>query len=168
MFLKTNKRKGNIYYTIANSVRDGKKVKTVTLAYLGKIEDIAKLAEINEKVKSGNITDLFAVDAVSSLDYGDVAAFYGLSEKLSLREIINSIVFYKGGGLDVGIQTTIMAINRCIDPVSKNGIQFWYENTALSRFTGVSPEKLNSDALYRCMDSLNDDVIFIHRKENFR
>lgn len=56
-------------------------------------------------------------------------------------------------------EVLIMAINRCIDPVSKNGIQFWYENTALSRFTGVSPEKLNADALYRCMDTLTDNVI---------
>jgi hypothetical protein len=50
MFLKINKRKGKIYYTIANSVRDGKRVKTVTLAYLGKIEDMVKLAEIDEKI----------------------------------------------------------------------------------------------------------------------
>ena len=63
-----------------------------------------------------------AVKVPEVLDYGDVSTLYRVCEVLDLREIINRHVF-KGGGVDVGVQAIFMAINHCVDPVSKNQIR---------------------------------------------
>ena len=45
--------------------------------------------------------------------------------------------------MDVGIQAIFMAINHCVDSVSKNQFEFWYKYTVLEKITGIKAEKLN-------------------------
>ena len=90
------------------------------------------------------------------LDYGDVTALYKVCEVLDLRQIINRHVF-KGGGVDVGIQAIFMAINHCVDPVSKNQFEFWYKYTVLEKITGIKAEKLNAQNLCTALDYFYPD-----------
>jgi len=90
------------------------------------------------------------------LDYGDVVALYKVCELLELRQIINRHVF-KGGGVDVGIQAIFMAINLCVDPVSKNQFEFWYKYTALENITGIKATKLNAENLCTALDYFYPD-----------
>jgi hypothetical protein len=70
--------------------------------------------------------------------------------------MINRHVF-KGGGVDVGIQAIFMAINHCVDPVSKNKLGFWYKYTVLEKITGIKAEKLNAQNLCTALDFFYPD-----------
>lgn len=89
-------------------------------------------------------------------DYGDIVALYKVCEVLELRQIINRHVF-KGGGVDVGIQGIFMAINHCVDPVSKNKFEFWYKYTVLEKITGIKAVKLNAENLCTALDYFYPD-----------
>jgi transposase len=59
--------------------------------------------------------------------------------------------------VDVGIQAIFMAINHCVDPVSKNQFEFWYKYTVLEKITGIKAEKLNAENLCTALDYFYPD-----------
>jgi hypothetical protein len=58
-YLRTKKIKGNIYYYLVQSVREGKKVRQIVLAYLGAErpngEEVRKLKKKHEKTTRPNL-----------------------------------------------------------------------------------------------------------------
>jgi len=59
--------------------------------------------------------------------------------------------------VDVGIQAIFMAINHCVDPVSENQFEFWYNYTVLEKITGIKAEKLNAENLCTALDHFYPD-----------
>jgi hypothetical protein len=113
MQLKAVKVKGRVYYSIVESVRINGKPRHRYIKYIGSMDKLI------ESLLKGDELTIKAVKVPEVMDYGDVAALYKICEVLDLRRIINRHVF-KGGGVDVGVPAIFMAINHCVDPVSKN------------------------------------------------
>lgn len=151
MHLKAVKVKGLVYYSIVESVRINGKPRHRFVKYIGGRDKLI------ERLLKGDELTIKAVKVPHVLDYGDVAALYKVCEVLDLRQIINRHVF-KGGGVDVGIQAIFMAINHCLDPVSKNQFEFWYKNTILEKITTIKAEKLNAENLCTALDYFYPDV----------
>ncbi|MCK4732630.1 MAG: hypothetical protein KAT65_09250, partial [Methanophagales archaeon] len=145
MQLKAVKVKGRVYYSIVESVRINGKPRHRYVKYLGSRDKLI------ESLLKGDELTIKAVKVPEVMDYGDVSALYKVCEVLDLRQIINRHVF-KGGGVDVGVQAIFMAINHCVDPVSKNQFAFWYKYTVLEKITGIRAEKLNAENLCTALD----------------
>lgn len=150
MQLKAVKVKGRVYYSIVESVRINGKPRHRYVKYIGSRDKLV------ESLLKGDELAIKAVKIPEVLDYGDVTALYKVCEVLDLRRVINRHVF-KGGGVDVGIQTIFMAINHCVDPMSKNKLEFWYKYTVLEKITGIKAEKLNAENLCTALDYFYPD-----------
>jgi len=159
--LKAVKVKGLVYYSIVESVRINGKPRHRYVKYIGSRDKVI------ESLLKGDELAIKAAKVPEVLDYGDVAALYKICEVLDLRQMINRHVF-KGGGVDVGIQAIFMAINHCVDPVSKNKFEFWYKYTVLEKITGIKAEKLNAQNLCTALDYLypegNDKALDIEKE----
>jgi len=142
--------KGRVYYSIVESVRINGKPRHRYVKYIGSRDKLI------ESLLKGDELTIKAAKVPEVLDYGDVTALYKVCEVLDLRQIINRHVF-KGGGVDVGIQAIFMAINHCIDHVSKNQFEFWYKYTVLEKITGIKAEKLNAQNLCTALDYFYPD-----------
>ena len=142
--------KGRVYYSIVESVRINGKPRHRYVKYIGSRDKLI------ESLLKGDELTIKAAKVPEVLDYGDVTALYKVCEVLDLRQIINRHVF-KGGGVDVGIQAIFMAINHCVDPVSKNQFEFWYKYTVLEKITGIKAEKLNAENLCTALDYFYPD-----------
>jgi len=150
MQLKAVKVKGRVYYSIVESVRINGKPRHRYVKYIGSRDKLI------ESLLKGDELTIKAAKVPEVLDYGDVTALYKVCEVLDLRQIINRHVF-KGGGVDVGIQAIFMAINHCVDHVSKNQFEFWYKYTVLEKITGIKAEKLNAQNLCTALDYFYPD-----------
>ncbi|RZN39587.1 MAG: IS1634 family transposase [Methanophagales archaeon ANME-1-THS] len=161
MQLKAVKVKGLVYYSIVESVRINGKPRHRYVKYIGSRDKLI------ESLLKGDELAIKAAKVPEVLDYGNVAALYKICEVLDLRQMINRHVF-KGGGVDVGIQAIFMAINHCVDPVSKNKFEFWYKYTVLEKITGIKAEKLNAQNLCTALDYLypegNDKALDIEKE----
>ncbi len=94
----------------------------------------------------------------SVVEYGASRALWELVKRLDLIAVINSAA-PKRNGTPVGELVAIMAMNRCLDPMSKWEIPHWYERTVLPELTGIElPEDSGCQTLTRCLDYLTDDV----------
>ena len=142
--------KGRVYYSIVESVRINGKPRHRYVKYIGSRDKLI------ESLLKGDELTIKAAKVPEVLDYGDVTALYKVCEVLDLRQIINRHVF-KGGGVDVGIQAIFMAINHCVDHVSKNQFEFWYKYTVLEKITGIRAEKLNAQNLCTALDYFYPD-----------
>ena len=145
MQLKAVKVKGQVYYSIVESVRINGKPRHRYVKYIGSRDKLIK------SLLTGDELALKAAKIPEVLDYGDISALYKVCEVIDLRQLINRHVF-KGGGVDVGIQAIFMAINHCVDPVSKNQFEFWYKYTVLEEITNIKAEKLNTENLCAALD----------------
>ncbi len=74
VYLKGNRRKGKTYYSLAQSVRSGDGVRTVTLAYVGLLPDEQMVRRLREACSQGRMEEIHAVleskareEAVTSL-----------------------------------------------------------------------------------------------------
>ena len=154
-YIVKKKIRGQTYYYEYESYRLNGKVKHRCVRYLGKSPVIGTKKDIGKDIT-----------VLNSLDYGSIVALYTLAERIQLSEAIYNATT-KGGGLHIGKLVEIMVINRCIEPVSRNKLQDWYEKTALPIFLEIPPEKVHPQIFYNAMDYLSDDVILYIQKEVF-
>jgi transposase len=155
-YLVKKKIKNQTYYYEYESYRVNGKVKHRCVRYLGKTPEISTKKDIGRDIT-----------VLKSVDYGSVVALYTLAERIRISETIYNATT-KGGGLHIGKLVEIMIINRCIEPVSRNKLQDWYEKTALPIFLEIPPEKVHPQIFYNAMDYLSDDVILYVQKELYK
>lgn len=179
MHLKRNISKGEYYYRIVQSYRDGDQVRQKLILNLGKLteeeaERIRRWCRAFPKTKNDyiichrdDIIPLFA------LDYGDVLLVKKLWDIFGLTEIINSKDTRCRSKIDCGRIGEILTINRCLDPRSKNDLRNWYEKTTLPEEMDILPDELYANRIYRAMDhiyNVRDNIeknIFDRLKELF-
>ncbi len=178
-FIKKNYRKGHCYYSIVEGYREEGKVKHRTLLYLGRLDNLTeeKGRRIEAAVKGIPLEKRPGIEeCIDSLavcnvkNYGEVDLLYRIAERIDLRNIINRHVI-KSGGVDVGTQMIILAINRCLDAVALQNVGLWYHHTTLEERLGIPFHELSTENLCKAMDYIyeplrNEEGSVIDAKDN--
>jgi len=149
---KTSKYKGKIYkfYHLAESYRDGVKVKKNRLVPLGKLTDEqARKIRLILKIVSNpdeQVTTLSHIVAQECVNYLDVALVNQLWETWQLSDAFTYDI--TRGDLSTDLVAKILTINRCLDPCSHYSVPQWIRKTALPDLVGEQILHLNDDKIY--------------------
>jgi hypothetical protein len=126
---------------------DGKP-KMVSERYLGSAADIEALLDARE---------VAVVPArTRHLSFGDVAAAWGVLERLDVIGVIDGVV---GGrradaGASVGRYLALAALNRVVAPRSKLQFAHWWQTTAADRFTAIPASVLDHRRFWDAMHAI--------------
>lgn len=149
---RTSKYKGRIYksYGIAESYREGRKVKKKRLFPLGKLTDeqAAKIRLILKVISNPDeqVTTLANIVAQECVSYLDVAVVNQLWESWQLSDAFTFNI--TKGPLSTDLVAKILVINRCLEPCSHYSVPRWIRTTALPEILGKNVLKLNDDKIY--------------------
>lgn len=111
--------------------------------------------QLYEKFKaSGNLDDI----ALKSYSFGKTAAILSVNEELGFTDIVDSIVPkpWKNGTLTAGQYLLAFITGRCEEPVSKNGMEEWFEQSYL-RFLWKFNHTLSCQNFLNQMSYLTED-----------
>jgi transposase len=156
-----SKYKGKKYksYTIAESYREGKKVKKRTIWPIGKLTDAqAQQMKLILKVFQGKgeaVTQLEDVVVKESKAYLDIALVNALWNHWKLDLAFDFDV--TASALPTPLVAKILTINRCTDPCSHYSIPKWVDRTALSRVLDVNLSGINDDKIYYELDKIHEN-----------
>lgn len=153
--IQSRKSRGHKYWYIVESRRINGKPRPVTLAYLGKADDLLQRLE-----------GLAGPLKVKSQAHGHVAALLENARQLDVVRIINKHCTKNRAsppplrnGLTVGITYLLAAIGRACLPTSKQGWQNWAKNTSLAYLLRTSFHKVDSQHFWDMMDILPPERI---------
>jgi len=138
--------KGRVYYYYVQSQRVHGRVQLVQQIYLGSAE------QIRQRCQQLDAPPV----AVCHRAFGEVAALFGLCQRLQLRELIHQEV---ASSLPVGEYLCLAVINRCVAPKSKNKIQEWYRQTVLPDLLPLSPQQVTSQRFWEAMDAVDEAAL---------
>ena len=146
-------------YTIAESYREGKKVKKRTLWPVGKLTDAqAEQIKLILKVAQGKgktITQLEDIVVKESKAYLDIALVNALWDYWQLDQAFDFDI--SASTLSTPLVAKILTINRCTDPCSNYSIPRWAEQTALAQVLDVELSGLNDDKIYYELDKIHEN-----------
>lgn len=145
---------GKRYYRIVESYRKQGKPHVRVVAHLGKVEDIVRLMEGEEKKLR-----------IQSSMAGAVCALYGLAKELDMAGKINRVIQKKEGrvqvrdGLTVGESLLAATIARACAPGSKRAFAHWAEGTHLPDLMGFEAGRLTSQHFWDQMEAVADQAL---------
>ena len=115
---------------------DGKP-KLVSERYVGTAAEVAALLDARE--------ERMLPERTRHLDFGAVAAAWGLLSDLGVAAVIDEACGSKPPGLPLspGTYLALAALNRVVDPCSKRGLAEWWRTTAADRFTKIPVSALD-------------------------
>jgi transposase len=138
--------KGRPYYYAVVSKRINGKPKIVQQTYLGTAEAIIK--------RLTAIPDPLEVEHTA---FGEVAALWAQAEELDLINLIDGVIAQHGNReISIGTFLTVGAINRAVDPRSKDGVGRWIKKTVLGDLLGQPAEAFDSQSFWDAMDLVED------------
>lgn len=143
--------KGKTYYYFMESKRINGKPSHSKQVYLGTVEDVLEKLSL----ATGIQPPLYSKD----LELGSVAALFHLSKKLGLVDMIDRISGKRQQGLSTGHYLLAAIINRAVSPVSKAGMEEWYDSTMLREWMPVNPGMLKSQRFWDNISRWDDDKI---------
>jgi transposase len=150
---RTNK--SGTYYYMVESARVNGKPRIVKQTYLGTAERIANAVEMMSAE-----TQTPDPQFVTVYDFGAVTALYSIAERLGVCQIIDDIADKRNQGLPVSTSMLLAAINRVVDPTSKNAFFEWYNKTVLYNiFPGANAKNLSSQGFWNNMELLDENKI---------
>ena len=127
------KIKNQTYYYYAESKRVNGKPTLVNQKYLGTAK------KLMESIRStGRPVERRAIYS-DVAEFGAVALFYDIADRLDITGIIDGILHKRKQGASVGAYILTAAINRATAPSSKSGLSEWHSNTCLPFVTGLKP-----------------------------
>ncbi len=136
------------YYLVRKKRVDGK-MKRVWQKYIGPPETIEKVYDEYEN---------YASTRFKSFEYGRTAALMKVAEELNFVDIVNKHTNKKKiNGLTVGEYMLLIILSRADKPLSKNGIDGWFDESFLSLIWSF-PHKLNTKNFTNHMEYLTDEV----------
>ena len=156
-----SKYKGKKYksYTIAESYREGKKVKKRTIWPVGKLTEAqAQQMKLILKVAQGKgktITQLEDIVVKESKAYLDIALVNALWNYWQLDQAFDFDI--SASTLSTPLVAKILTINRCTDPCSHYSVPRWAEQTALAQVLDVELSGLNDDKIYYELDKIHEN-----------
>jgi transposase len=122
------KRRGNqTYYYLVESARVEGKPRIVSQEYLGTAE------EVTARLRG---TGPGEPDRSQHKRFGDLAAVWGMLDRLEVAAIIDEVVGTRraDAAASVGMYLALATANRIVDPCSKLAFADWWETTAGPRF----------------------------------
>ena len=150
MHIKRIKKGNAVYLAEYETYREGEKIKTKFIRYLGK--------ESNEKKvplpkKSAHIqTPIYPEHSKRA---GDVTLFWHIAEnELHMPRIINSVCCGDGNieGKSPGKILTAWAINKALNPISATNLGEWVTSSVLPDLSGLPSEYFTDSAFYSALD----------------
>ena len=156
--------KGQTYksYAIAESYREGKKVRKRTIWPIGKLSDQqAEQIRLILKVVQGDqvVTRLVDIVVKDTKAYLDIAVVNDLWNQWRLDEAFDFDV--TDSPLPTHTVAKILTINRCTAPCSHYSVPQWAKKTALEEILKVDLSGLNDDKIYYELDKINKNKISI-------
>lgn len=126
---------------------DGKP-KMVSERYLGTAAEVEALLDARDHAMRPERT--------RHLEFGAVAAAWGLLTDLGVAALIDDAVGAPPSGLPLSPGTYLMlaALNRVVDPCSKRGFADWWRTTAADRFTKISASALDHRRFWDAMHAV--------------
>ena len=158
MFLKRSIAKKHAYYSLAESVRVGGKVKTMIVKQLGRLsnEEADRWNMLLRTKPHEIIQYVFTPDirCLNSYRHGTVSLAHAMWKRLGLDSIVyDALSHVKHRATDAKLIET-MVINRIDDPCSKLAMLEWMPRTSLPFMLGMDAQELNENMFYRSMDAL--------------
>jgi transposase len=156
-----SKYKGKKYksYTIAESYREGQKVKKRTIWPVGKLTDAqAQQMKLILKVAQGKgktVTQLEDIVVKESKAYLDIAVVNALWNYWQLDQAFDFDI--SASTLSTPLIAKILTINRCTAPCSHYSIPRWAQQTALAQVLDVDLSGLNDDKIYYELDKIHEN-----------
>jgi transposase len=161
----TSSYKGQTYksYSIAESIRQGAKIKKRIIWRIGKLTDqqaeqirmILDVARGKEQI----IARLEDIVVQESRSYLDIAVVNHIWDQWELSEAFDYDV--TGGFLPTHEIARILTINRCTDPCSNYSVPMWAKKTALAEVLGIDLSGLNDDKIYYELDKIHKNQVSI-------
>lgn len=125
-FLVGKKQNGKTYYYLSESARVDGKPRIISQRYLGSADEIAeRLSESGPGEPA----------RTQHLKFGDLAAVWGVLDRLGVVEIIDEVVGSRrsDAALSVGTYLALATMNRVVAPCSKLAFSEWWSTTAGDR-----------------------------------
>lgn len=144
------KKKGKIYYYLAECQRVNGKPRIVWQKYLGPAEAIVERLQQTQYPKP---------QAIHHRAFGEVCALLKIAVELGIVELINQHVSKRAQGFSVGEYLLLVALNRACHPQSKSGIATWYSRTVLPRLMKIPKTVLDSQNFWDQMSYLDEEAI---------
>lgn len=121
------------------------KPKLASERYLGAAAEIEALLDAREEA--------MLPERTRHLAFGDVAAVWGLLQRLDVVGIIDSVVGSRraDAGASVGTYLALAALNRVVAPRSKLRFADWWRATAADRFTKIGAKVLDHRRFWDAM-----------------
>jgi transposase len=159
MFLKKTTAHGKEYYYLAESIRDGAKIRTKIIRNLGILSKegieywnaVLTYPTFGAKILTDSYT--FFYDK-RSRRHGIPAVFHAVWKSLGLDRILYNSLSRVSSRSQVASLVEIMVINRFEDPCSKLKLLDWIPKTSLPYLLDNSFSDLNESNFYRAMDAL--------------
>ncbi len=151
-FIVGKKQDGKTYYYLAESARVGGKPRIVSQRYLGSAEEIA--ARLSE-------TGPGEPDRTRHLAFGDLAAVWGMLERLGVAGIVDDVVGPRRGDAraSVGTYIALAVANRLVDPCSKLAFAKWWTTTAGDRWVRLPAAAFDHRRFWDAMDAISDNQL---------
>ena len=143
------KIRGKTYYYLREVARVDGKPKIVSQRYLGTAAEV-----------------LEALDGTAAkpkhthhLAFGDLAAVWGMIERLKIIETIDEVVGDRrsDAGASVGAYIALACANRIVDPCSKRAFSEWWDKTCGPRLTKLHGDALDHRRFWDAMNAVTDD-----------
>lgn len=162
---RTSRHKERTYksYSIAESFREGKKVRKRIIWPIGKLSDqqaeqirlVLKVVQSDDQV----VTLLKDIVVQDTKAYLDLAVVNNLWDQWQLDEAFNYEV--TDSALPTHTMARILTINRCTDPCSHYSIPAWAQKTALEEVLNTDLSGLNDDKIYYELDKIHKNKVSI-------
>lgn len=156
---KTSKYKDKVYksYAIAESYREGKKVKKRILWPIGKLTDIQRdqISLVCKTVSDPDqvITTLENIVVQESKPYLELAIVNALWEEWRFSKAFGNHI--TNSDLSTPLIAKILTINKCVAPCSHYSIPQWSKRTALPEVVGHPLKNLTDDKIYYELDKID-------------
>ena len=139
---------GKTYWYLRAMARVDGKPKMVSERYLGTAADIAAAMEASQAA--------MLPERTRHLAFGDVAAAWGMLEKLDVVAIIDEVTGPRPAGLPLsaGTYLALAALNRVVAPCSKLAFADWWKITAADRFTKIPASALDHRRFWDAMHAV--------------
>jgi transposase len=137
-FLYKRMQQGRAYYYIRETARVNGKVKVVFQEYLGTIDAILKMKQ--EQAQQG------IPEKTLSYDYGALWMFNEIDKMVDIAGIVDDVIprGKNESGPTQGEYMYYTALNRCVEPKSKNALEDWYRGTGIQFIRPVVLSELTS------------------------
>jgi transposase len=151
--LYPKKISGKTYWYLREMARVDGKPKMVSERYLGTAADIAAALEARDA--------LSLPERTRHLAFGDVAAAWGMLERLDVAGLVDEETGARPAGLPLstGTYLALAALNRLVAPCSKLAFADWWKTTAADRFTKISASVLDHRRFWDAMHAVTAEQL---------